>query len=208
MPEEKLAIDGGEPTIKEPLPHWPWFTEEIIQAAMEPLRSGKVNYWTGKVGMEFERGFAKWNGVKYCIPTTNGTSALHTAVAPLGIGPGDEVIVPSYTFIATSFCVAQAGAIPIFADVRRHDHCIDPADIEAKITGRTKAIIPVHLYGNVAEMDDLMGIAKRHGLFVIEDCAEAHGATYKGRKVGTIGHVGCFSFCQNKTFTTGGEGEP
>jgi dTDP-4-amino-4,6-dideoxygalactose transaminase len=156
--------------------------------------------------MEFERRFANWNGAKYCITTTSGTSALHTSVAALGIGPGDEVIVPSYTFIATSFCVVQAGAIPVFADVRRQDHCIDPEDVEKKITKRTRAIIPVHLYGNVAEMDDIMKIAKRYDLFVIEDCAEAHGAIYKGRKVGTIGHIGCFSFCQNKTFTTGGEG--
>lgn len=203
---EKLAVDGGEPTIREPLPTWPWFTEDIIHAAMEPLRTGKVNYWTGKLGMEFENAFAKWNGSKYCITTTNGTSALHTAVAALGIGPGDEVIVPSYTFIATSFCVGQAGGIPIFADVRRHDHCIDPEDIERKVTKRTRAIIPVHLYGNVAEMDEIMKIANRHDLKIIEDCAEAHGAIYKGQKVGTMGYVGCFSFCQNKTFTTGGEG--
>jgi dTDP-4-amino-4,6-dideoxygalactose transaminase len=206
LKQEKLAIDGGEPIIKEPLPTWPWFTEDIIQAAMEPLKAGKVNYWTGKLGMEFEKEFAKWNGARYCITTTNGTSALHTAIASLNIGPGDEVIVPSYTFIATSFCVVQAGAIPIFADVRRHDHCIDPEDVERKVTKRTKAIIPVHLYGNIAEMDDMIKIAKRYDLFVIEDCAEAHGAIYKGRKVGTIGHIGCFSFCQNKTFTTGGEG--
>ncbi len=203
---EKLAIEGGEPVIGEPLPPWPWFTEEIVQAAMEPLRTGKVNYWTGELGMEFERRFAEWNGAKMCITTTSGTSALHTAVAALDIGPGDEVLVPSYTFIATSFCVVQAGAIPVFVDVRRHDHCIDPEDIEKKITNRTKAIIPVHLYGNLAEMDEIMGIAEKHDLFVIEDVAEAHGALYKGRKAGTIGHLGCFSFCQNKTFTTGGEG--
>jgi dTDP-4-amino-4,6-dideoxygalactose transaminase len=203
---DKLAIEGGEPTIKEPLPPWPWFTREIIRAATEPLRTGKVNYWTGDLGREFESKFAEWNGSKYCISTTNGTSALHTALAALDIGPGDEVIVPSYTFIATSFCVVQAGAIPIFADVRKEDHCTDPEDIEKKITERTKAILPVHLYGNVAEMGEIMRIAEEHDLYVIEDCAEAHGALYKGRKVGTIGQVGCFSFCQNKTFTTGGEG--
>jgi len=206
MAGDRLAIEGGEPTISEPLPPWPWFTEEIIQAAMEPLRSGRVNYWTGELGMKFEESFARWNGSKYCITTTSGTSALHTAVASLGIGPGDEVIVPSYTFIATSFCVVQAGAIPVFADVRRNDHCIDPEDIERKITDRTAAIIPVHLYGNVCEMDEILEVAEKHDLKVIEDCAEAHGATYKGKKVGTLGDVGCFSFCQNKTFTTGGEG--
>ena len=206
MSEEKLAIEGGEPVIKDKLPTWPWFDEDTIQAAMEPLRTGKVNYWTGDIGRQFEEEWAKWNGAKFAITTTSGTSALHTAVAALGIGPGDEVIVPSYTFIATAFCVVQAGAIPIFADVRREDHCIDPEDIERKVTDRTRAIIPVHLYGNVCEMDEIMRIAEKYNLYVIEDCAEAHGALYKGKKVGTIGHCGCFSFCQNKTFTTGGEG--
>ena len=204
--QEKLAIEGGNPTIQEKLPTWPWFSEEIIQAAMQPLRTGKVNYWTGNLGMEFERKFAKWCGTKYAVSTCNGTSALHTALGALNIGPGDEVITVPYTFIATSFCVVQAGAIPVFADVQREDHCIDPEDIRKKITSRTRAIIPVHLYGNVCEMDEIMDIAKKYGLYVIEDAAEAHGALYKGKKVGSIGDVGCFSFCQNKTFTTGGEG--
>jgi len=206
MGKERLAIDGGEPVIKGELPSWPWFDEETIKAAMEPLRTGKVNYWTGPKGMEFERRFAEWCGVRYGISTTSGTSALHTALGALNIGPGDEVITTPYSFIATSFCVLQAGAIPVFADVRREDHCIDPDEIRKKITKRTKAIIPVHLYGNVCEMDEIMSIAEEHGLWVIEDCAEAHGALYKGKKVGSIGHIGAFSFCQNKTFTTGGEG--
>jgi len=204
--QEKLAIEGGNPTIQEKLPTWPWFSEEIIQAAMQPLRTGKVNYWTGNLGMKFERKFAEWCGTKYAVSTCNGTSALHTALGALNIGPGDEVITVPYTFIATSFCVVQAGAIPVFADVQREDHCIDPEDIRKKITSRTRAIIPVHLYGNVCEMDEIMDIAKKYGLYVIEDAAEAHGALYKGKKVGSIGDVGCFSFCQNKTFTTGGEG--
>jgi dTDP-4-amino-4,6-dideoxygalactose transaminase len=203
---DKLAIDGGEPTIQDGLPHWPWFDEATIRAAAEPLRNGKVNYWTGELGHEFERKFAEWCGAGHCISTTNGTSALHTALAGLEIGPGDEVIVPSYTFIATSFCVIQSGAIPIFADVRKEDHCIDPEDVASKIGERTKAVIPVHLYGNVCEMGELMEVAEAHDLRVIEDCAQAHGAEYHGRRVGTIGDAGCFSFCQNKTFTTGGEG--
>ncbi len=206
MKAQKLAVDGGEPAVKDPLPPWPWFDDQTMEAAAEPLRTGKVNYWTGELGMEFERRFARWNGSKYCITTTNGTSALHTALSGLGIGPGDEVIVPSYTFIATSFCVVQAGAIPVFADVRRQDHCMDPEDAERKVSERTRAIIPVHLYGNVCEMESLMRVAERHDLRIVEDCAEAHGALYHGRKVGTIGDAGCFSFCQNKTFTTGGEG--
>jgi len=206
MGKKELAINGGKPVIQGPLPKWPWFDDATIQAAMEPLRTGKVNYWTGPAGMKFEKEFAKWHGVKFCVSTSTGTSALHTALGGLNIGPGDEVITTPYTFIASSFCVVQAGAIPVFADVRKEDHCIDPADIEKKITKRTKAVIPVHLYGNVCDMDPIMAIARKHKLYVIEDAAEAHGATYKGKKVGSIGHLGCFSFCQNKTFTTGGEG--
>ena len=204
--EEKLAVDGGKPVIQESLPGWPWFDEETINAAMEPLKTGKVNYWTGKKGMEFEKKWAEYNGVKFAISTNTGTSALHTALAALNIGPGDEVITVPYTFIASSFSIVQAGAIPVFVDVRREDHCIDPGEIEKKITERTKGIIPVHLYGNVCAMDEIMAIARKHNLKVVEDAAEAHGAEYKGKKVGSIGDAGCFSFCQNKTFTTGGEG--
>jgi len=203
---EKLAIEGGEPVCKEPFPPWPYFTEEMIQAAMEPLRTGKVNYWTGRLGMEFEQKFAEWVGVKYGISTTSGTSALHVALAGLGIGPGDEVITPSYTFIASSFCVLQAGAVPVFADVDRETHTISPEAIEARLSPRTRAIIVVHLYGCIADMDAIMEIARKHNLYVVEDCAQAHGGVYKGRKVGSIGHCNAFSFCQSKTFTTGGEG--
>jgi dTDP-4-amino-4,6-dideoxygalactose transaminase len=156
--------------------------------------------------MEFEKRFAQWMGCKFAISTTNGTSALHVALAGLGVGPGDEVIVPSYTFIATSFSVCQAGAIPRFADVNRDDHCISVESIRRLINKRTRAIIPVHLYGNVCDMDAIMDLARRHRLLVIEDTAEAFGGKYKGKMAGTIGHAGAVSFCQNKTFTTGGEG--
>jgi dTDP-4-amino-4,6-dideoxygalactose transaminase len=206
MAKETLAINGGKPVTTEPFPMWPQFEESTIEAAMEPLRTGKVNYWTGTRGVEFEKKFAAWCGAKYGISTSNGTSALHTALAALGIGPGDEVITSSYTFIASSFCVCQAGAIPVFADVCKETHTIDPKSIEEKITDKTKAIIVVHLYGTPCDMDPIMEIARRHNLYVVEDCAQAHGAVYKGKKVGTIGHVGCFSFCQSKHFTTGGEG--
>ncbi|MCX5641632.1 MAG: DegT/DnrJ/EryC1/StrS family aminotransferase [Candidatus Omnitrophica bacterium] len=202
---EKLAIEGGEAINKVSFPKWPSFEETTIQKAMEPLRAGKVNYWTGEMGVKFENEWAKWNGAKYGITTSNGTSALHTAVAALGIGPGDEVICPSYSFIASSFCILQAGALPVFADVDE-THTLDPADIEDKITERTKAIIVVHLYGVVADMDPIMKIAKKHNLFVVEDCAQCFGGIYKGKKTGTIGDAGCFSFCQSKHFTTGGEG--
>lgn len=201
-----LAIQGGDPVIKEPLPGWPQFNEDTIQAAIEPLKTGKVNYWTGKLGFEFEKKWAEYNNVGFAISTSSGTSALHTALAALGIGPGDEVITVPYTFIASSFCVLQIGAIPVFADVLREDHTIDPVDIEKKITSRTKAIIPVHLYGNLCSMDEIMAVAQKHNLYIIEDAAEAHGAEYKGKKAGSIGDIGTFSFCQNKTFTTGGEG--
>ena len=203
---DKLAINGGPKAVEGPLPGWPAFDDTTIKAAMEPLRTGKVNYWTGPKGMEFEETFAKWQGSKFAISTGSGTSALHTALAALGIGPGDEVIVPSYTFIASSFSVVQAGAIPRFADVNKEDHCISVESAAKLVTGRTKAVMPVHLYGNVADMDPILEFAKEHGLFVIEDNAEAFGGAYKGKKTGTLGDIAGCSFCQNKTFTTGGEG--
>jgi dTDP-4-amino-4,6-dideoxygalactose transaminase len=202
----ELAIHGGPRTLDGPLPGWPAFTPETIDRAMEPLRSGQVNYWTGTKGMEFEKAFAAWNGSQYAISTTNGTSALHTALAGLEIGPGDEVVVPSYTFIASSFSIVQAGAIPRFADVNREDHCLSVASAASLVNERTRAIMVVHLYGNVADMDPLLELAKAHDLAVIEDNAEAYGGEYKGKKTGSLGRVGCASFCQNKTFTTGGEG--
>jgi len=203
---ETLAIHGGPRAVTNQLKGWPCFDERALDAVEEVLRSGKVNYWTGRKGMEFERRFAEWQGSKYAVSTSNGTSALHVALTALGIGPGDEVIVPSYTFIASSFAVVQAGAIPRFADVNREDHCISVESAEKLVNGRTKAILPVHLYGNVCDMDAILDFARRHGLFVIEDNAEAFGGSYKGRKTGTLGHIAACSFCQNKTFTTGGEG--
>ena len=203
---ETLAIHGGSKAVTNTLTGWPKFSEEAIKAVEDVLRSGKVNYWTGPKGMEFEKKFAEWQGSNYAISTATGTAALHVALSVLGIGPGDEVIVPSYTFIATSFSVVQAGAIPRFADVNIDDHCISLESAEQLVNERTKAIIPVHLYGNVCDMDPIMEFAKKHHLYVIEDNAEAFGGVYKGKKTGTIGHMAACSFCQNKTFTTGGEG--
>ncbi|MCX8082974.1 MAG: DegT/DnrJ/EryC1/StrS family aminotransferase [bacterium] len=202
---EKLAIEGGKPVNTEKFPMWPSFSEKTIQKVVEPLKTGKVNYWTGEIGVKFEEEWAKWNGAKYAVSTTNGTSALHTAVASLGIGPGDEVICPSYSFIASSFCILQAGALPVFADVDE-SHTLDPKGIEPLINERTRAILVVHLYGVVTDMDPIMEIARKYNLFVIEDCAQCFGGVYKGKKTGTIGDIGCFSFCQSKHFTTGGEG--
>jgi len=203
---EKLAIDGGPKAVTNTLTGWPNFDENAIRSVEETLRSGKVNYWTGEKGRQFEERFAAWQGSKHAISVATGTAALHVALTALGVGPGDEVIVPSYTFIATSFSVVQAGAVPRFADVSRDDHCISVASAEKLVNERTKAIIPVHLYGNVCEMDEIMAFAAKHDLFVVEDNAEAFGGFYKGRKTGTIGHMAACSFCQNKTFTTGGEG--
>jgi len=203
---DKLAIQGGPKSVTNKLPGWPSFDEKTIKAVEGVLRSGKVNYWTGPKGMEFERRFAAWQGSKYAISASSGTAALHIAISALGIGPGDEVVVPSYTFIASSFSIVQAGAIPRFADVNIDDHCISVESAENLVNERTKAIMPVHLYGNVCDMDKVLAFARRHNLFVIEDNAEAVGGVYKGKKTGTIGDIAGCSFCQNKTFTTGGEG--
>jgi len=204
MAEKEIVMNGTG--IEEiGFPGWPQFAPETFEEIANPLKEGKVNYWTGQRGMQFEEMFAKWLGAKMAISCTNGTAALHIALASLDIGPGDEVIVPSYSFIASSFSVVQAGAIPVFADVT-DDHTIDPDCIEALITERTKAIIVVHLYGVVADMGPVLEIAKKHNLKVIEDCAQCIGGEYKGIKAGLIGDVGCFSFCQSKHFTTGGEG--
>jgi dTDP-4-amino-4,6-dideoxygalactose transaminase len=203
---EKLAIQGGSKAVTNKLIGWPQFDDNAINSVVNILRSGKVNYWTGSKGMEFEQRFAEWQGSQYAISTTNGTAALHVALNSLGIGPGDEVIVPSYTFIATSFSVVQAGAVPRFADVNIEDHCISVESAETLVNERTKAIIPVHLYGNVCAMDKIRAFAKKYHLFVIEDNAQAFGGEYKGKKTGTLGDIAACSFCQNKTFTTGGEG--
>jgi len=202
----ELAIEGGPKAVTNKLRAWPQFDENAIRAVEEVLRSGKVNYWTGRKGMEFEQKFAEWQGSRYAISTATGTSALHVALTALGIGPGDEVIAPSYTFIATSFSVVQAGAVPRFADVNLEDHCLSVESAEKLVNERTRAIMPVHLYGNVCDMDAITSFARKHNLYVIEDNAEAFGGVYKGRKTGTVGHIAGCSFCQNKTFSTGGEG--
>ncbi|MBJ7311213.1 DegT/DnrJ/EryC1/StrS family aminotransferase [Rugamonas sp. CCM 8940] len=186
-------------------PAWPQFAEKTLSEVLEPLRSSKVNYWTGTRGKEFEEKFAAWAGAEMAVSCSSGTAALHSIIGSMNIGPGDEVIVPSYSFIASSFCILQAGAIPVFCDVGL-DHTIDPAKIAALITPRTKAVIVVHLYGVVCDMEPIMALAEQHGLKVIEDAAQCIGGEYQGRKVGTLGHAAAFSFCQSKHFTTGGEG--
>lgn len=175
--------------------------EEEIEAVAEVLRSGY--YVQGKNVKRFEEGWAEYIGVEHAIATNSGTSALHIALAAADIGPGDEVIVPPLTFFATIEAVLHQNAIPIFADIDPETFTLDPKDVEEKITDKTKAIIPVHLFGLPAEMDEIMNIAKENNLIVIEDCAQAHGAEYKGKRVGSIGDVGCWSFYATKNITTG-----
>jgi dTDP-4-amino-4,6-dideoxygalactose transaminase len=206
MNASSLAINGGPPVVQDKLPPWPCFDEPALRSVEATLRSGKVNYWTGKKGMEFEKRFAEWQGSRYAVSVATGTAALHVGLTALGIGPGDEVIVPSYTFIASSFSIVQAGAIPRFADVNLADHCLSVESARALVNERTKAVMPVHLYGNVCDMDPIRAFAQQHGLYVIEDNAEAFGGAYRGKKTGTLGEIAGCSFCQNKTFTTGGEG--
>ena len=185
---------------------WPCFSEQEVEAVSAVLRSNKVNYWTGQESRLFEKEFAKYTDSKYAIALANGTLALDLALYALGIGQGDEVIVTSRTFIASISSIINAGAIPVFADVELDSQNISAATIAPVISDKTKAIICVHLAGWPCEMDDIMALAHIHSLYVIEDCAQAHGAKYKGRSVGSIGHVGAWSFCQDKIMTTGGEG--
>lgn len=175
--------------------------EEEIEAVAEVLRSGR--YVQGQKVEEFEEKFAEYIGTEHAVATNSGTAALHTAQAAAGIGPGDEVIVPALTFFSTVTSVIHNNAVPILADIDPEVYCLDPRDVERKITEKTKAVIPVHLYGHPAEMDKILEIAKAHNLLVIEDAAQAHGAEYKGRKVGSIGDIGCWSFYATKNMTTG-----
>lgn len=201
-----LAIDGGEPMRSAAFAPWPWFDEEVIEAAMRPLRSGKVNYWTGDEGRQFEAEYAALLGCKHAIAVANGTVALELALYALGISPGEEVIVACRTFIASASCVVMRGATPVMADVDRDSQNITADTVRAAITRRTKAIIAVHLAGWPCDMDAILNVAHEHNLKVIEDCAQAHGAEYKGRPVGSMGHINAFSFCQDKIMTLGGEG--
>ncbi|EHN63229.1 DegT/DnrJ/EryC1/StrS family aminotransferase [Comamonas testosteroni] len=185
---------------------WPSFTTEEANAVQQVLLSNKVNYWTGQECRAFEKEFAAWTETSHAVALANGTLALDVALKALGIGPGDEVVVTPRTFIASISCVVNAGATPVFADVDLDSGNISAATIAKALTPRTRAVICVHLAGWPCDMDPIMELAEQNGLKVIEDCAQAHGARYKGRSVGSIGHVGAWSFCQDKIMTTGGEG--
>jgi dTDP-4-amino-4,6-dideoxygalactose transaminase len=192
--------------LNTPFSPWPSFTPEEADAVHRVVMSNKVNYWTGTETREFEKEFAAWAETRYAVALANGTLALDVALKALGIGPGDEVVVTPRTFIASISCVVNAGAVPVFADVEPDSGNISARTIEAVLTPRTKAVVCVHLAGWPCDMDPIMTLAAERGLKVIEDCAQAHGARYKGRPVGSIGHVGAWSFCQDKIMTTGGEG--
>ncbi|MFP7408759.1 DegT/DnrJ/EryC1/StrS family aminotransferase [Aeromonas veronii] len=185
---------------------WPSFTQEEADAVSQVILSNKVNYWTGAECRDFEREFAAWVDTDYAIALANGTLALDVALKALGVGAGDDVIVTPRTFLASASAIVTAGANPVFADVDLNSQNITAESIANALTPNTKAVIVVHLAGMPADMDPIMALAAEHGFYVIEDCAQAHGAKYKGRSVGSIGHVGAWSFCQDKIMTTGGEG--
>lgn len=185
---------------------WPSFTEQEANAVRDVVLSNKVNYWTGQECRVFEKEFAAWVNARYAVALANGTLALDLALKALGIGPGDEVVVTPRTFIASISCVVNAGAVPVFADVELDSGNLSAETIAKVLSPRTRAVICVHLAGWPCDMDPIMALAAQHRLKVIEDCAQAHGAEYKGRSVGSIGHVGAWSFCQDKIMTTGGEG--
>jgi len=203
----KLAINGGKPLrdVKtNPWPKWPVWDEEEEKGLLEVLRSGVWSY-NGPKELQFNKAFAEFIGSRHALSVANGTVSLQLALEACGIGLGDEVIVPGLTWQATAASVLDVNAVPVLVDVREENWCIDPAEVEKAINPRTKAIIPVHLYGGFADMDAIMDIAAKHNLRVIEDCAHKHGGEWNGRKVGSIGDVGSFSFQLSKLMT-GGEG--
>jgi dTDP-4-amino-4,6-dideoxygalactose transaminase len=196
----------AESQAQASLGRWPHFTEEQIEAAAAVLRSGEVNYWTGTQGRLFESEYAAYLGTRHTIAVANGTVALELALRSLGIRSGDEVITTSRTFIASASCIVAVGATPVLADVDAVSQNITAESIRRKMTPRSKAIIAVHLAGWPCDMDPILELAKANNIFVIEDCAQAHGAKYKGKPVGSMGDINAFSFCQDKIITTAGEG--
>lgn len=209
---EKLALLGGEPVRSKPFPSWPCLGQEEINAAIEVIRKGHLSSFAappsnlflgGEKIKEFENNFAEYHGIKYAISVNSATAGLHAALAAAGIGPGDEVIVTPHSFTSSATCVLMQNAVPIFADIDPETHNISPKEIKKNITPRTKAIIVVHLLGCPAEMDEIMDIARKNKLIVIEDCAQAIGAKYKNVLVGTIGDMGVFSFNEPKHLSTG-----
>ena len=192
--------------LNTPFSPWPSFTREEADAVQRVLLSNKVNYWTGQEGRKFEEEFAAWAGVAHGVALANGTLALDTCFKVLGIGPGDEVVVTPRTFLASASSIVNAGAIPVFADIDRDSQNITPETVAPLVNKNTRAVECVHLAGWPCEMDGFAQLADEHGLLLIEDCAQAHGARYKGKPVGGLGDIAAWSFCQDKIMTTGGEG--
>ena len=198
-----LALWGGEPVKKTPFPVWPHFDDHERAALLEVLESGQWWRTPGTRTLEFEEAFARYHDARHGIAVTNGTAALEVSLAALGIGPGDEVIVPDYTFVATASAVLFTGALPVLVDVTAGTYCLDPDLAEAAITPRTKAIVVVHVAGHPADMDRFVEIAHRHKVYLVEDSAHAHGSEWRGQKVGALGDFGTFSFQQSKLMTAG-----
>jgi dTDP-4-amino-4,6-dideoxygalactose transaminase len=205
-PGDRLAVEGGSPVRDAPFSPWPFYAQDETDAAVRVLASGKVNYWTGEEARIFEREYAAHVGCAHAVALANGTVALELALQALDIGAGHEVVVPSRTFIATASCAVMRGATPVIAEIDPVSQNLTAETVRAVLSPRTKAIIAVHLAGWPCDMDPITALARDRGLKVIEDCAQAHGAIYKGRPVGSIGDAGVFSFCQDKIITTGGEG--
>lgn len=201
-----LATEGGTPVNKEPFAPWPHYGDDEIEAVKSAMATGKVNYWTGDECRKFEQEYADFVGVKHAIALTNGTVALELALYALGVTCGDEVITTSRTFIASASCAVMRGATPVIVDVDPVTQNMTLNTIASAVTNKTKAIIAVHLAGWPCDMDPIMAFAEKRGIKVIEDCAQAHGAVYRGRPVGSLGHMAAFSFCQDKIISTGGEG--
>jgi len=201
-----LAIQGGKPLRAVPLAPWPYYAQDELDAVRGVLASGKVNYWTGREGGGFEQEFAAYVGCRHAVALANGSVALELALHVLGIGPGDDVVVTSRSFIASASCAVLRGARPVFADVDSASQNITAETVQRVLTPATRAIIAVHLAGWPCDMDPLMDLARSRGIVVIEDCAQSHGATYRGRVTGSLGDIAAFSFCQDKIITTGGEG--
>lgn len=202
----RLAIDGGPAELNGPLPPWPHYDVDEIEAVMAVLRSGRVNYWTGNLCHEFEMAFARLLDMQFSVAVANGTLALELAFRALGVGPGDDVVTTPRSFFATVTSILAVGARPVFADIDRDSGNITSKNVEAALTPRTKAIVAVHLGGWPCDMKALRALADRHGLLLVEDCAQAHGGMIGGRMVGTWGDAAAFSFCQDKIINTGGEG--
>lgn len=202
----ELAIDGGKPVRAAPLPPWPYYAQDELDAVRDVLASGRVNYWTGQECAKFEREFAAYVGCRHAIALANGSVALELALIALGVGAGDDVVVTSRSFIASASCAVLRGARPVFADVDAASQNITAATVREVLTPATRAIIAVHLAGWPCDMDPVLELARSRGIAVIEDCAQSHGATYKGRVTGSLSDIAAFSFCQDKIISTGGEG--